>query len=100
MLLCRAGYSQERPPTFVLRLTAGMAMSDLKVASKRDSRIQYRHIYEVSGGGSSNSKKRLWKWGSDSPVTFERFSKAIRACLDNLSEVSCAVAVMPHRPAV
>jgi hypothetical protein len=77
-----------------------MGLSDLKVAVKRDCRIQYRHLFDTkpqvalasaptapSTSSSGKAKKRVWKWGSDSSAEFERWSKAFRTSLDQLAEV-------------
>lgn len=85
---------------FALTLAPTMGVSELKVAVKRDSRIQYRHFFDTkpqvalasaptasASIPSGKAKKRVWKWGSDSPAEFERWSRAFRASLDQLAEV-------------
>jgi hypothetical protein len=80
-----------------------MSLSDPKVVVNKKSRIVYRHLAELRPGaalGSTGSKAqhRVWKFGSDSQAEFEKWSKAIRANFERLSEVSSAVCPPPPAP--
>jgi hypothetical protein len=95
--------SQGRAPLVSVPLVAGMSLSDPKVVVNKKSRIVYRHLAELRPGaalGSTGSKAqhRVWKFGSDSQAEFEKWSKAIRANFERLSEVSSAVCPPPPAP--
>jgi hypothetical protein len=90
-------------PVEEIELTSNMALSSMKVNSNNGNpaRIFYRHIAELEPGtvlttvgGTTNAgeedapgTRRVFKFGSDNQPEFEKWSKSVRAAIDNLGHV-------------
>jgi hypothetical protein len=78
---------------FTVAISGTMALSDPKVRDKRN-RLYYRHLHDLRPGAvlgkGAKGRQRLWKWGSESQLQFERWTRAIRGNIDRQLEVCLA----------